>query len=562
MSNCIWKEKLILYIFPKINDEVDMYKHAIANHIPDNDAARVATLGRYQVFNNEPEPLFEKICALACSMFNVRIAHISFLDANNELIKANVGLDERLFLVDRSLSLCALTVLNESITLIPDTFEDDRLIGHPYIYGDFSLRFYAGVPIFSNDGFVIGTICIIDKVPRTLNAIEIEQLISLAGIVTEQLEMRLENIENTATLKAANARLFESEQRLVGILDTMADGVCIVDAKGKTVYINQMAQHIFEVTLEDMQSRKYNDALWQNVNLDGSILPIEAHPMYIMLNTSLPVFDQEIGILRPGRDVLYISVNAAPLFNEFNELSGGVCTFIDVTTRRNLMNEKDDFISIASHELKTPITTLRASLQLMEKIRDDFASPRFSKLIDQANRSMDKLNGLVLNLLDVNSISAGQLQLHKTVFKLADMISDCCNHIGLEGAYEIRTTGDLTLQVEADEHRINQVVVNLVNNAIKYAPESKVVDIHLSKVGDFARIAVQDQGKGVSSEKIPHLFDRYYRSEYKELHYSGLGLGLFISADIVRKHGGEIGVQSEKGAGANFWFTIPLFQHQ
>jgi len=132
------------------------------------------------------------------------------------------------------------------------------------------------------------------------------------------------------------------------------------------------------------------------------------------------------------------------------------------------------------------------------------------------------------------------------------------NHLRLASAYQVIITGDREQQLYADEHRIQHVVVNLVNNAVKYAPESKTIEINISRQDDLARISVSDQGQGVSAEKIPHLFDRYYRADYKGLHYSGLGLGLYIGADIIRKHGGEIGVESTSGQGATFWFTIPL----
>lgn len=537
---------------------MDTYQHTVDQLIPDNDDARVKALSRYQIFNDQPEPVFDKICEMARDLFEVPIAHISFLGPDTELVKAGVGLDQVPFEVDRAVSLCALTVLNEAITHIPDALLDERLVGHPYVYGEFGLRFYAGVPIFSRDGFVIGTLCLVDRQPRQLSIIEQSMLQKWSGLITEQLELKLANLEHSRIQANANTLLFESEQRLMGILDTMAEGLCIVDAKGKATYINQMAQHIFGVNLPQLQRREYNDESWLNTHLDGTVMEIQDHPMYIMLHTGKPVYDHEIGIRRAGHEDLYISVNAAPLFDEKNNLSGGVCSFMDVTARRKLMNEKDDFISIASHELKTPVTSLRASLQILNKVKSDQPSTLIHGLITQANKSMDKLNSLVMNLLQVNGIRNGQLQLHKTIFTISTMIGGCCDHISLQGDYRLDVSGDLKLEVRADEHRIEQVIINMVDNAIKYAPESKKIGITILKDGNFAKINVMDSGQGIAAEKIPHLFERYYRSDYKEMRYSGLGLGLFISADIVRKHGGEIGVSSEKGVGTTFWFTIPI----
>ncbi|MGQ7856514.1 ATP-binding protein [Pedobacter sp. WC2501] len=537
---------------------MNTYKHAIDNLFPDNDEQRVAALRRYQVFNDEPEPVFDRICELACNMFNVSIAHISFLDEENELVKSSMGLGEQVIKVDRSISLCAITVLNGSSTVIPNALLDERLAGHPYVYGEFGLRAYAGAPILSNDGYIVGTMCLVSRVVRDFTGHEVSLLEGLARIVNEQLELRLENLEYNNQQKSIQDRLIASEARLRCILDTMADGVCIVNENGTTTYINQMAEQIFGVNLLQMQSRSYNDSLWINLRLDGSALPIDEHPMYTMLKTGAPVYDREIGVARPGKNTFYISVNAVPLFSDQNELSGGVCTFIDVTARRKLMKEKDDFISIASHELKTPITSLGASLQLMKKMKDNLASPILPKLIEQANKSMERLNSLVGSLLDVNNINIGALRLNKKAFIIYEMIDECCQQLRLAGEYRLKITGDCSLRMYADQERISQVVVNLINNAVKYAPESRVIKINISIQDGMAKISVEDQGRGIDIEKIPHLFDRYYRADYKSLHYSGLGLGLYISADIIRRHGGEIGVDSVPGQGACFWFTAPL----
>ncbi|QDW25120.1 PAS domain-containing protein [Pedobacter sp. KBS0701] len=536
---------------------MNTYKHAIDNLFPDDDDQRVAALGRYQVFNDEPEPVFDRICELACNMFNVPIAHISFLDEESELVKSSMGLGEQVIRVDRSMSLCAITVLNGSSTVIPNALLDERLAGHPYVYGEFGLRAYAGAPIISNDGYIVGTMCLVSHEVRDFTGHEVSLLEGLARIVAEQLELRLENLEHNNRQKFIQDRLMASEARLRCILDTMADGVCIVDENGTTTYINQMAGQIFGVNLLQMQNRSYNDPLWINLRLDGSVLPIDEHPMYTMLKTAAPVYDREIGVARPEKDTFYISVNAVPLFSDQNELSGGVCTFIDVTARRKLMKEKDDFISIASHELKTPITSLGASLQLIKKMKDNL-SPMVPKLIELANESMERLNSLVGNLLDANNINIGALRLNSKAFSIYEMIDACCRQLRIAGEYRLMITGDCSLRMYADQERISQVVINLINNAVKYAPESKVIEINISTQDGMAKISVADQGEGIDIEKIPYLFDRYYRADYKSLHYSGLGLGLYISADIIRRHGGEIGVESVPGQGACFWFTAPL----
>ncbi|XHR92441.1 sensor histidine kinase [Mucilaginibacter sp. UC70_90] len=138
------------------------------------------------------------------------------------------------------------------------------------------------------------------------------------------------------------------------------------------------------------------------------------------------------------------------------------------------------------------------------------------------------------------------------------MINECCDHVRLAGTHELELTGDTDLELYADRQRIDQVVVNFVNNAVKYAPDSNRIVINISKQDNMAKISVQDFGRGIPPENIPHLFERYYRVDTSGIQYSGLGLGLYISAEIIELHGGKMGVESEVDKGSTFWFTIPL----
>lgn len=356
----------------------------------------------------------------------------------------------------------------------------------------------------------------------------------------------------------ARKKLEENEQRLQGILDTMAEGVVIVDAEARPTYANDMAQRIMGMDETAFLDRRYNDAKWQNERVDGTPLSMVDHPIYVVLRTSMPVYDQEIAIVQPDKEKIYISINAAPLINKDGQLTGGILTFTDVTNRRKLMQQKDDFISVASHELKTPVTALKASLQLLERMQDKEASAMSRKLVEQANRSLNKLNDLIGSLLNVNRISQGRFPIHKTTFKIADLINDCCQHIRSAGTHDIILKDDLETEISADEQLLDQVIVNFVNNAVKYAPDSKDIIIEVHATPTQVRVAVHDQGPGIPAEKTKHLFERYYQADQGSRHFNGLGLGLYIAAEIIEKHGGQIGVDSEPGQGSTFWFTLPV----
>ncbi|KQT18128.1 hypothetical protein ASG31_05180 [Chryseobacterium sp. Leaf404] len=229
----------------------------------------------------------------------------------------------------------------------------------------------------------------------------------------------------------------------------------------------------------------------------------------------------------------------------------------DITKRKNYETQKDDFLSIASHELKTPINSLKASIQLLESLKNKPTHEKIPKLIKQSSKSIEKLTFLVDDLLNLNPLSGGKMELVKTEFTVAAMLNSCCEAIRLSGSHHVTIKGDIDVSVVADEDSINQVVVNILNNAVKYASQSKEICLNIEKYDQYIKIA-QDFVDGIDEEVQPYLFEIYFRANQEEKHYSGLGLGLYISAEIISRHGGEIGVTIKKGNGSTFWFTLPL----
>lgn len=229
----------------------------------------------------------------------------------------------------------------------------------------------------------------------------------------------------------------------------------------------------------------------------------------------------------------------------------------DITQRKTEEQRKDDFLSIASHELKTPVTSLKGALQLLERKKEDLGNPVVPRLITQANISVDKITYLIDDLLNTTRTNQGQLHLNYSEFTIVDMLEKCCHHIRMGGKHELILQGDRELRMWADELRIDQVVVNLVNNAVKYAPDQREIYLIVEDVGDWTKVSVKDNGPGIPKDKLEHLFDRYYRVDYSGVQYSGLGLGLYISAEIIKKHNGKIGVESELAKGSTFWFAVP-----
>lgn len=396
------------------------------------------------------------------------------------------------------------------------------------------------------------------------------ELLEEAQQTALQLNTNLEKKvkERTSELEASvfektqiSEQLRSNQERLALILETMAEGVCILDVAGNVTYANPMAQTILGVQKHELLSRLYNDSKWKNLRLDGTVLPREEHPMMIMLRTGLPVYDQEIGIQPPGKERFYISINGAPIRNSNGDVIGGVGTFMDVTNRRKSIQQKDEFISIASHELKTPTTTLKASLQILKQMMTtEKESPLVPVFLNKANASLQKLSGLIDDLLNVSRIEKGQLELNKSQFNIYEMVRENVESLQLiNKQLEINISGVQDVFIVADRYRIEQVLANMLNNAIKYSPSSFRIDIGIELTdSNSVKVLVRDYGIGIPEEKQQNLFDRYFRVDYSGNQYSGLGLGLYISNSIIMKHNGTIGVHSHPGKGSTFWFTLPI----
>jgi len=232
---------------------------------------------------------------------------------------------------------------------------------------------------------------------------------------------------------------------------------------------------------------------------------------------------------------------------------------LELAQSRKMQALKDEFLTIASHELKTPITSLKATLQLMNRMICDSTANnnQLVKLAQNGERHIAKLSHLVDDLLNSTKAEQGELALSKKTFKMSEVIDGCCGHIFLDGKYTIRYEGDHSVEICADQHKIDQVMINFVNNAVKYAPDSKEIVVSVERRENCIKVSVTDHGRGIPSEDQPHVFKRYYRGN-KKSQISGLGLGLYISSEIIRKHGGDIGVESELDKGSTFWFTLPF----
>lgn len=222
---------------------------------------------------------------------------------------------------------------------------------------------------------------------------------------------------------------------------------------------------------------------------------------------------------------------------------------------------KDDFMNITAHELKTPLTNMKAILQLMARIKyhGEEESKKTSMYVEKANAQVRRLLEIVYDLVDMYRINSGDLNLTYSSFQINELTDGCMQTFKSDKNHNLLIRGESEVLLYADRAKLEQVLHNLVTNALKYSLDGTDIQIITTTEDGKVRFSVRNEGIGIPSEKLPYVFDRYYRVEQTSQNYSGMGLGLYISKGIIDKHGGTIGVESEVGKYADFWFTLPLY---
>jgi len=231
----------------------------------------------------------------------------------------------------------------------------------------------------------------------------------------------------------------------------------------------------------------------------------------------------------------------------------------EIEFRKQAEQKKDEFISIASHELKTPLTSVKGYIQLLERGLNKGDIEQVKSHLSKAQIQLEKLNGLIADLLDISKIESGKLKFNKQYFDIDPLLDSIIEVIHQTNPdFKIIKKGKVNAKIFADEMRIEQVVVNFLTNAIKYSPGTIEAEMKVELKNNELYLGVKDYGVGMKPEQIQMVFEKFYRVEETSHRFQGLGIGLYISSEIINRHGGKINVNSVYGEGSEFYFTIPI----
>lgn len=234
---------------------------------------------------------------------------------------------------------------------------------------------------------------------------------------------------------------------------------------------------------------------------------------------------------------------------------------MEIESRKAAENKKDEFISIASHELKTPLTGIIGYVQLLQRSLKKYGDKSVENYLHRTSLQLGKLQNLIGDLLDISKIESGKMEFNKKMFDFNPMLQNAIDVIRQTHECEIIQKNVVEARVYGDEMRIEQVIINYLTNALKYSPDCKEIHVETSITPkNEIMLKVRDFGIGIPKEMQAHLFEKFYRAENSASRFQGLGIGLYISSEIIRRHNGKCGVKSTPGEGSEFYFRIPLDQ--
>jgi signal transduction histidine kinase len=383
-------------------------------------------------------------------------------------------------------------------------------------------------------------------------------------------------IEGLASLLAetlASAHLYaiidRQRQRFYAVLDQLPEGVLLVEAAGGTIsYANPAASSLLDVPHTSLVGRSLHQLDVSRSGQEASAVPWHFTLVHALWGKTIS--NQELLVKRAdGRHIILLS-SAAPLRLEAGEnISEAVIAFQDITIQKTIEQQKSTFMAMVNHELRTPLTSVLGFCDLLQQHGLDGLNQMQAYAITSIAEQSEYLTYLVNEVLDHSTFERASFELHRAYQDLLPLLMQAIEqHKSTNPEYHIHLHMEVSSQVclmgQFDAYRIIQVLNNVLTNAVKYSLPGSEIEVGV-RLGDengpernTVLLWVKDQGSGIAPADLPHIFERFYRAEKRDQSVGGLGLGLYLAKELIRRHGGRIWAESTEGVGSTFFLVLPL----
>lgn len=529
--------------------------------LPPNEPERLQALHRFNILDTLPEQAYDDITRLASQICQTPVSLVSFVDDDRQWFKSRLGMEAQE--THRDLAFCSHAILDNQPLVVEDTLLDRRFADNDLVTGGPRIRFYAGSQLLTDDGFALGTLCVIDFEPRRLTPQQLEALEALSRQTMAQLK-----------LLSANQRLEMAGERLQSILRHVADGIILVNEQGKIESMNPAAESILGYPPLSLVGRSMAHLTHQSLpdwtgNLEEFLAQFQAGASAdgrLVLGrkadgSQIPL-DLAVGVLELAGQVHYII--------SIRDASARLTNEQDLRRSKALAESansaKSEFLANMSHELRTPLNAIIGFSEVLQDQTFGVLNAKQARYLGNIVGSGRHLLTLVNHILDLFKVESGKLELE---FQEVDFAVVCLEAITLTSSLALNKNIQVVVEsekspwVRADTGRLRQILFNLLSNAIKFTPEGGQIQVGWQALEESHRLQVwvKDNGIGIKPEDHERVFEEF---EQVETGYSrtqqGTGLGLALTRRLVQAHYGEIWLESRgvPGQGTTIFFTLPL----
>jgi PAS domain S-box-containing protein len=384
---------------------------------------------------------------------------------------------------------------------------------------------------------------------------------SYKGRFSSEDSTLLEGFATQAAIAVTNARLYsqviEQKEHLNTIVESAADGIFILDPSLRFLRFNRACTRLTGYKPEDVLNKPHSEIIrWQRIENGPSLEDVEKGGWPLKAHATLYV---EGDLIKPTGGNISVGITYAPALSSEGALLSIVATVRDITKFREADELKNTFISIISHELRTPVALIKGYVSTLRREDARWDPAVVNKSLKVIEEESDRLANLIDDLLDASRLQAGALELNLCEFALDELAKRLVERFTTQSehhGFKAEFPPDFPL-LYADEGRITQVISNLLSNAVNYAPEGGNVIVRGQVRPDEVIICVEDEGQGIARDDVPRIFDLFYRSEEVSQKTKGAGLGLYLARAVVTAHGGRIWVDEEMKKGARICFSLP-----
>ncbi|OGM59366.1 hypothetical protein A3A75_03375 [Candidatus Woesebacteria bacterium RIFCSPLOWO2_01_FULL_39_10] len=530
-----------------------------------NEEKRLSSLYSLKILDTPNEERFDRITFLAIRIFGTPYAGIGFIDKSRVWFKSMQHFD--LKEISRDKSFEKHVIENGEVFILEDAHDNPMFQNNPLVLGGPKFRFYAGVPLVMN-AEKVGVLFIADRFPRKLTGVESVTFKDVSAWVEVEMLKNVVNYQNTQTLTeiqeqltTRNRQLEEEKAKHDAMIENIGEGVIGINDKGEIIFTNKSVENMTGFSQSELMGKPIWTSLKMVDKFDKEV-EVNETPVRNALYLNKKIATSDYFYVRRDNTKFPVAMTATPIV-VFEQVLGGAVVFRDITKEKEVDRMKTEFISLASHQLRTPLSAMKWFCEIILDGDVGSINEEQKEVLNNIYHSNERMISLVNTLLNISRIESGRLiidpeptdlkkLINEVILELRPRLDKKKHHLAISVHENLPA-------INIDPKLVRHVYMNLLTNAIKYTPEGGEVVVMVSRSGREIVSQISDSGYGIPKNQAEQVFKKFFRAEnIVKVETEGTGLGLYLTKTIVESSGGRIWFESSEGKGTTFWFTLPI----